>query len=447
MYISIKFYLAVILFAMFSHCSLAKHNFPFEKNNSNYQIHNDSVRVPKAYELFTIADSLIKMHGYKKAVEFLTNYEKYYSDPMEKGMFNQVMMTYQSYKGDTKAALKYESQLSPNKQTEDYSFPENFMATPASTVIMNLSANKQVVMFNEAHHRPQHRAFIRSLLKDFYSLGFRTLLVEAYFENEDSLLNDRGYPLQKTGSYTKEPAFGQMLREAKNLGFTIASYDNDTTTCNSTEPFVCNNQREKVAAENIFNFIKTNPNAKILVAAGYAHIIKKSDDGWIKMAEQFKNISGINPLSIDLVGMAERSSAEYENKFYKAAMEKYNIIVPSVILNNETKEVFLRNYSQEQIDLQIVFPRTKYTNGYSDWLSEGYKKEIKVNLTKTSCKVGDLLQVYIKNEVEKYSNQAVPFLQYPLNDIKQQKLLLPENYTYSIVVDHGVTKSTVKVTK
>ncbi|MCF0052447.1 hypothetical protein LXM25_20425 [Dyadobacter sp. LJ53] len=401
----------------------------------------DSLIVPKAYELFNIADSIIAMHGYKAALDFLRKYEKHYSDPMERGMFNQVMMTYQSFCGDTKAALNYEAQLSPGRTQEVYEFSENFITTPANTFIIQKSADKQVVMFNEAHHRPQHRAFIRSLLRDFYSLGFRTLFVEAYFENQDSLLNDRGYPLQNTGTYTKEPVFGDMLREAKKLGFTIASYDNDTVTCNSTEPFVCNNQREKVAAENIFSFLKANPKAKVLVAAGYAHIIKKSDDGWIKMAEQFKNISGIDPLSIDLVGMAERSSAAHENKFYSAAHKKYDIKVPSIISDRTTRQVFLSNYRGEQIDLQVVFPRTKYATGYADWLSDGYQKEFVVELSKVNFTPGDLLQIYIKNEAEAHEKQAVPILQFPLSNIKQQKVLLPGDYSYKVVVDHGTTKS------
>lgn len=401
----------------------------------------DSIRSPKAYELFSFADSVIKVHGYKQAVDLLSKYESSYSDPMEKSMFNQVMMTYLSYNGDIKAAQKYEAQLSPKKQLEHYSFSENLGIEPAQTVIIKRSANKQVVMFNEAHHRPQQRAFIRSLLDDFYSLGFRTLFVEAYFENQDSLLNERGYPLQNTGTYTKEPAFGEMLREAKRLGFTIASYDNDTAACESSEPFVCANQRERVSAENLFNFMKANPKAKILVAAGYAHIIKKSDDGWVKMAEQFKNLSGIDPLSIDLVGMGERLTKDHENKFYRAAQEKFKVTTPSIILDKTTQDAFLANYRPEQIDLQVVFPRTQYPNGYADWLSSGYQKEVNVNLSKPSYKTGDLLQVYIKSELEAHNKQAVPILQVPLSGTQQQKLMLPGSYTYHIVIDHGTTKS------
>ncbi|MCF0040098.1 hypothetical protein [Dyadobacter fanqingshengii] len=413
-----------------------------ERNVATHQTDYDSIRIPEAYELFSFADSVIGVHGYKQAVDLLGKYESSYSDPMEKSMFNQVMMTYLSYNGDIKAAQKYEARLSPKKQLENYSFSENLVIEPAKTVIIKRSANKQVVMFNEAHHRPQQRAFIRSLLEDFYSLGFRTLFVEAYFENQDSLLNERGYPLQNTGTYTKEPAFGEMLREAKRLGFTIASYDNDTAACESSEPFVCANQREKVSAENLFNFLKANPKAKILVAAGYAHIVKKSDDGWIKMAEQFKNLSGIDPLSIDLVSMGERLTKEHENKFYRAAHEKFKVTTPSIILDKTTQDAFLANYRPEQIDLQVVFPRTQYTNGYADWLSSGYQKVINVNLSKMNYKTGDLLQVYIKSELEAHNKQAVPILQHPLSGIQQQKLMLPSGYTYQIVIDHGITKST-----
>ncbi|MCF2498999.1 hypothetical protein [Dyadobacter chenhuakuii] len=436
-------YIICLCLANFSFILKNKPNI--EKAPVTFQSTLDSGQVPKAYELFSFADSVIGVHGYKQAVNMLLRYESAYSDPMEKSMFNQVMMTYLSYAGDIKGALKYEAQLSSKKQPESYSFAENFVIEPANAVIKKRSADRQVVMFNEAHHRPHHRAFIRALLKDFYDLGFRTLFVEAYFENQDPQLNERGYPIQNTGTYTREPAFGEMLREAKKLGFTIAAYDNDTAACESTEPFVCANQREKVSADNLFNFMKNNPKAKILVAAGYAHIVKKSDDGWIKMAEQFKNVSGIDPLSIDLVGMSERFTEDQENKFYSAAHKQFKITTPSIILDKNTQGAFLANYRQEQIDLQVVFPRTRYTNGYADWLATGYQKEITVNLSKTNYKAGDLFQVYIKSELDAEQKQAVPILQFPMSGQKQQELMLPAHYTYQIMVDHGTSKTNVEV--
>lgn len=93
-----------------------------EKAPVTFQSTLDSGQVPKAYELFSFSDSVIGVHGYKQAVDMLLQYESAYSDPMEKSMFNQVMMTYLSYAGDIKGALKYEAQLSSKKQPESYSF-------------------------------------------------------------------------------------------------------------------------------------------------------------------------------------------------------------------------------------------------------------------------------------------------------------------------------------
>ncbi len=314
---------------------------------------------------------------------------------------------------------------------------------PAREVIMERCEHKQVVMLNEAHHRGQHRAFIRSMLKDFHKAGFRYFLVEAYSAYDDPELNERKYPLAQTGAYIKEPAFGQLIREAIAIGFDVAAYDTDTAECDSNVPNFCRNERERVAAENIAYLLKRDPGAKILVAAGYDHIIKKSTDGWIKMAEQLKEMSGADPMSIDLVGMSERVDSEYESKEYKAALLQYNIEQPSILMDKTTGKPFLRNYTSEQIDLQVILPRTKYSNGYSDWLSDGYQKRYAIDLSKISCKIADLIQVYIKKEWEEHGQQAVPFLQFPIEQVGMQTILLPEKYVYEIRIDHGDSQETV----
>jgi hypothetical protein len=59
------------------------------------------------------------------------------------------------------------------------------------------------------------------------------------------------------------------------------------------------------------------------------------------------------------------------------------------------------------------------------------------DLSKTSCKIGDLLQVYIKKEWDDHGRQAGPFLQFPIAQIEKQTVLLPDKYVYEIRIDHG----------
>lgn len=405
----------------------------------------DSTTALKSYELFAVADSIIENKGYKAAVDYIRSFEKSYTDPTEVSIYRQIMATYTSAQGNTAEALKYEALYAPGIEEEPFTFVDEFEVKSARETIVERCRDKQVVMFNEAHHRGQHRVFIRSVLRDMYDLGFRHFLVEGYMPDEDSLLNRRGYPILKTGTYIREPAFGQLIREAQEIGFAVAAYDRDTSECNSPEPFVCANQREKVAAENIYEVLRKDPKAKILVAAGYDHILKKSEDGWIKMAEQFRQMSGINPYSIDIVSMSERSSPKFENRFYKAAMKQFTISAPSVILRKLNGRSFLRLYSPDQVDLQVVLPRTKYIYGYSDWLTDDYEKKHVIDLSKVSCVKGDLFQVYVKKEWEEQGIGAVPFLQFPLVRIDKQTVFLPDNQKFVVHIDKGDSQEMVEV--
>ena len=61
-------------------------------------------------------------------------------------------------------------------------------------IIDTIASHNQVVFINEAHHVPQHRAFVTLLLEGFRNQGFRYLFVEA-LSYDDSTLNQRNYPV------------------------------------------------------------------------------------------------------------------------------------------------------------------------------------------------------------------------------------------------------------
>jgi hypothetical protein len=105
------------------------------------------------------------------------------------------------------------------------------------------------------------------------------------------------------------------------------------------------------------------------------------------MAHQFEEMSGINPLSIDLVVMSERVDREHESNEYKTAILQYEIEQPTILINQTTGRPFLRNYTDEQTDLQVILSETKYTHGHSDWLSEGITRDIPLICPKHPAKL------------------------------------------------------------
>ena len=139
-----------------------------------------------------------------------------------------------------------------------------------------------VTMFNEAHHMSQHRAFVYSQLEILKSFGYTQLALETLNE-KDSFITDRKYPVKKTGFYTNDPVYGNLIRKALELGFTLIPYEE------------ISKDREKGQATNIYN--QYNPSkGKLIVYGGYGHI---SETGEYKMMGQhLKNMLNEDLLTI-----------------------------------------------------------------------------------------------------------------------------------------------------
>ncbi|MET0759858.1 MAG: hypothetical protein ABWZ56_05530 [Flavobacterium sp.] len=152
--------------------------------------------------------------------------------------------------------------------------------------IIDLAKNEKVVMLNENHWYPNHRLLAFQLLEKLKTNKFDYLAIEAINKSEDSILNKRGFPVKSTGYYTREPYFAHFIRKAKQLGFKIVAYDDIGSQ----------NDRELNQAINIKKIIDKDPDAKIFVYAGIDHILE-SNPSKKRMAEFFRELTGINPLT------------------------------------------------------------------------------------------------------------------------------------------------------
>ncbi len=234
----------------------------------------------------------------------------------------------------------------------------------AKKYILERCTKQKVVMINESHNKPQHRAFTASLLEDFYALGFRYLALETLNQFSNASLKQ---VTVLTGHYTCEPIGGELVRKAISLGFKLIAYED--SNYNHTV-----NQREYTQAEIINKILQKDPAAKILVHAGGKHVEEAAaSDDRIPMAAYFKIISGIDPLTIDQTSLTEQSTSEYGSAVYEYYAKKNVLISPVVLLkNNKPKDIFDLNFC----DIYIMHPPTKYRNGRPTWNSmNGFKKE------------------------------------------------------------------------
>lgn len=253
----------------------AKEGFHTIMVNSVRRIASGESMVP-ALNPFQDAEDLFDNHGYLAPYILAETRNKY----KEKSLLNQALATYYSFNGSKDSVTKLEqSFISLNTTLID-----SKDLHPATDEILRQTVGKQVVMFNMAHHRPEHAYFVDQLLDRFHNQGFTHLALEAL--GDSSVLMKRGFATMDDGFYVRDPTMANLINRAIALGFQIIGYESGSV------------DREQGQAKNIVDqTFKVKKDCKLIVLAGYAHI-----DEFMKpkrMAAFFQEMTGIDPFTID----------------------------------------------------------------------------------------------------------------------------------------------------
>lgn len=239
-----------------------------------------------------------------------------------------------------------------------------YTALPALEWIAAQARNRQVVMINEAHHRPGTRQLTLALLPRLRASGFTHLALET-LEASDTGLTQRRYPLyDRTGYYSGEPIYGEIIREALRLGFTLVPYES------AGIPGQTQQQRETRQAQNLIaRVFADNPEAKLLVHAGYAHIDKALGGFGPRtrpMAMEFQRLSGIEPLSIQQALLAP-APPELPHSIADQIAAEFDLTRPSILLSRADRREWTLWPGRN--DLSVVFPATDTTAVRPAWMS------------------------------------------------------------------------------
>jgi len=274
-----------------------------------------------------------------------------------------------SFIGEYKKAIATygvdEQPLFNSKEIE--SIKEKYKAHDAVNYLIKKSKEHQLMIINEAHHRPRHRLFVHSLLESLCNQGYNYLALETlchYKGNAcDSDLQSRGFPLNhyKTGIFTREPQFGNLVRDAIEMGYTIVSYE----STNHSD----SNEREENQAKALAEVFAKDPSAKMLVLCGYDHLIEKKVDPeknggkemW--MAGYLKKMTGINPLTINQIPLTEN----IPNKMF---FDAFDIKKSSVFINKKDENDILNN---GKADILLAHPAVGSISERPAWMNlSGY---------------------------------------------------------------------------
>jgi len=302
---------------------------------------------------------------YLRPMEQLYRDEKKFRHLLTDSGYNDAMSEAVSIAGDYSSALEfqklnYKIEVDEVARRQIYKVIQgmkDIRHVDAEKFISFISRNYKVIMMNEASNKPLHRAFMMSLLDDLYKKGFRYFALEM-LDNHSTHSLDKLNAM--TGGYSCEPVAGEMIRYALDLGYTLVSYE-DTLAAQHTPT-----QRDAIQAQNIYRALQMDSSAKMIVYGSYGHIAEKGNSDYTPMAEAFKKISAIDPLTIDQSSMTEESDFAYGKTFYSAYMEKFPLTIPSVALVND--EPF--NVTQSELyDITVIHPPTVYRDSRPTWLS------------------------------------------------------------------------------
>lgn len=225
--------------------------------------------------------------------------------------------------------------------------------------IAEITKENQVIMLNEDHYYPKHRLFAMELLETLKANGYSYLTLEG-FNSESS--EKESTPNYKNGIYTDEPYFAHFIRKAIALGFIVTGHEN----------FEKGIDRELGQAKNIIKILEKDPNTKIFVYVGHSHIEKKDDkDKW--MAEYFKELSGINPITINQTVICAETKEDLtliprkyltDTKKVKSSADYFlvNNLKPSLKIiypNAEFKKVIVKDskfsgYKNKEVLVEII---------------------------------------------------------------------------------------------
>lgn len=191
----------------------------------------------------------------------------------------------------------------------------------ATSFIVEQARKTRIVVINEDEHQPLHRAFTQKLLAELKQEGYQYLALETmgYF---DTMMVKRGYPILPTGFSFREAQMGKLARNAVALGYKPFAYEKRKMQTDA---------KELAQAKNLKSFLEANKNAKIVVYCNTTNAYELPHDTlryarpW-GMAYHLKQLTGINPLTIDQTLLTERASEAHESPYFRWISNRFTVL-------------------------------------------------------------------------------------------------------------------------
>ena len=262
--------------------------------------------------------------------------------------------------------------------------------------------NARAVIINESHNDWRHRQNVSLMIDSLHDIGFEYLAMEALNDGDIKKLNRRKYPIQTTGFYTSEPYFANLIRKAAAKGFTFIGYEDNS------------DRREEGQAKNIHDFLKKNPNRKLVVYCGWDHISQDTNE-------------------------VEPNMARLLEKKYK---------IPIVTLN-QTKYMNATIQNKNDMNQPYLILKSNQFKNNSELYNDYYLINFDRNVEKGNLKLFDLtgqiippekfpvvVKIYNLSELTRHKKDAVPLFTKFLNSTEENFNFNFDNRIYKVGVEN-----------
>lgn len=302
--------------------------------------------------------------------------------PADAATLNQ-LATLRSFVGDGEGAREAMERLgAPSRGSPPSAALAATLArcTPADALaeIVRQAATRQIVIINEAHHVPQHRAFTLALAERLRPLDFDWFACETYTA-DCRALPQRGYPTRATGYYTNEPLFGDLVRRAVKLGYQPMhyeiEYDSASAGATASGDMTDGINRREIAQSTqlVERIFKNDPTARVLIHCGYSHATEdwsRPQDGrelaW--MAARLAKLLGTDPLTIDQTEQTPGGAPQSASAAWSFAERQGWLHRPTLLRRADGNSFVDGDGWAGRIDLQVFHPAMTLVDGRPDWM-------------------------------------------------------------------------------
>ena len=327
----------------------------------------ESLEMGEGYrkEISTVMDIVARYrssNAYLAALEAIRDYPAY--DKQEEWLKLQMELTFASYLGENKEYDALWQKLQSHGGTPDTNMVHTIQTRgitgeAALDTILSEARGHKLVMFNENHYAPRHRALLVRLLQGLRKEGFNTLALEALGAGQDSVLNaPGGFPTLATGFYTREQHYNRLIHTARRMGFRFVAYESQDAGID----------REVGQAVHLYDKTFGQDTAsRVVVLAGFDHILERETKrGRRWLAKVFRDKYHIDPLTISQTHLDKYShQATREYTLLKGRYFKEHRLqsVDLLLLNNlrmqqdmgDTMRVY-KNSFDEEVQVALFYP-------------------------------------------------------------------------------------------